>query len=323
MRKIRIGASDMEVFPLGIGAMAWGESKVWGYGADLGYAEVRELFAASIAGGVNFFDTAEVYGNGRSEQNVGRLLAETAAPVYVATKYAPLPWRWTKGTVSTALDRSLKRLGQESVDLYQLHFPFPFVPLKAQWHALADQVARGKVRYVGVSNYNADQMRRAYEVLDKRGVKLVSNQVEYSLVHRSPEVDGVLEACRELNVTLIAYSPLGRGLLSGKYKPGQKPTDVFRANGPFKEAHLRKVQPLLETLEQVGKAYGGKTPAQVALNWLLRQPNVLAIPGAKNLRHIQTSLDAVSWEMTAEEAAQIEAASSGYRQVEFYRPLGS
>jgi aryl-alcohol dehydrogenase-like predicted oxidoreductase len=166
---------------------------------------------------------------------------------------------------------------------------------------------------VGVSNYSAEQMRRTYELLAKRGVKLVSNQVEYSLVERSPETNGVLDACRELDVTLIAYSPLGRGVLSGKYKPGQSASDMRRNIGLFKDAQLAKLMPLLDTLRNIGEAHGGKTPAQVALNWLVRQPNVLVIPGAKNVRHVQTSLDAISWEMTGTEAEQIAQASSKFR----------
>ncbi len=313
MKQIKIGTSDMVVSPIGIGTMSWGESKLWGYGEDLGYEEVREVFAASVAGGVNFFDTAEIYGSGRSERNVGRLIKDAAQPVYVATKFAPLPWRLSAGSLSGALDKSLARLDLKTVDLYQIHFPIGVIPYEKQWHALADIVESGRARYVGVSNYSADQMRRTYELLAKRGVKLVSNQVEYSLVERSPETNGVLDACRELDVTLIAYSPLGRGVLSGKYKPGQSASDMRRNIGLFKDAQLAKLMPLLDTLRSIGAAHGGKTPAQVALNWLIRQPNVLVIPGAKNVRHVQTSLDAISWDMTESEAEQIAQASAKFR----------
>jgi aryl-alcohol dehydrogenase-like predicted oxidoreductase len=322
MQKIRIGASDMIVSAIGIGAMAWGESKMWGYGADLGYEEVRDVFAACVEGGVNFFDTAEVYGSGRSEQNVGRLLKETTQPVYIATKFAPLPWRFSARSLSRALDKSLSRMDLKSVDLYQIHFPMGLIPFEKQWNALADIVESGKARYVGVSNYSTDQMLRAYELLAKRGVKLVSNQVEYSLIHRSPEADGLLDACRELDITLIAYSPLGRGVLSGKYKPGATPPDMRRSYGHFRNERLEKTLPLIETLRKIGEDHGGKTPAQVALNWLVRQPNVLAIPGAKNVRHVQTSIDSISWEMSEDEAALINEVSSPFRQAIAYKPLG-
>jgi len=322
MQKIRIGASDMIVSPIGIGTMAWGESKMWGYGEDLGYEEVREVFAACVDGGVNFYDTAEIYGSGRSERNLGRLLKETAKPVYVATKFAPLPWRFTAGSLSRALEKSLSRLGLKSVDLYQIHFPLGLIPFEKQWNALADIVESGKARYVGVSNYSADQMRRTYEVLARRGVKLVSNQVEYSLIHRSPETDGVMDACRELDITLIAYSPLGRGVLSGKYKPGETPSDMRRSYGQFKNERLERVLPMIETLRKIGEDHGGKTPAQIALNWLVRQPNVLVIPGAKNIPHLQTSFDSISWEKSEEEAGPIDEASSSFRQAVPYRPMG-
>lgn len=309
MQKIRIGSSDMVVSPLGIGTMSWGESKLWGYGDSLGAEATREVFKACIAGGATFFDTAEIYGSGRSERNLGQLLKETQAPVYVATKFAPVPWRFTASSLPRALDKSLARLGLKSVDLYQIHFPIGVIPFEKQWNALADVALQGKTRYVGVSNYSANQMRRAYDVLAKRGVKLISNQVEYSLVHRDPETNGVLSACRELDVTLIAYSPLGRGVLSGKYKPGQGPSDMRRSYGQFKDDQLTKLMPLLDTLREIGDAHGNQTPAQVALNWLLRQPNVLAIPGTKNLRHVQTSLAALSWEMSEDEAARIDQAA--------------
>lgn len=310
MRKIRMGTSDMVVSPLGIGTMSWGESKLWGYGDHLGLEAVREVYAACLAGGITFFDTAEIYGSGRSERNLGQLLKENATPVYVATKFAPLPWRFSAKALTRSLDKSLARLGLKSVDLYQIHFPIGVIPFEKQWNALADAVESGKARYVGVSNYSADQMRRAYETLAKRGIKLVSNQVEYSLVDRSPERNGVLAVCRELDVTLIAYSPLGRGVLSGKYKPGQNPADMRRSYGQFKDDRLAKLMPLLDALREIGAAHGNQTPAQVALNWLLRQPNVLAIPGAKNVRHVQTSLDSLSWEMSDAEAARIDEASA-------------
>jgi aryl-alcohol dehydrogenase-like predicted oxidoreductase len=178
---------------------------------------------------------------------------------------------------------------------------------------LADAVEAGLTRYVGVSNFSAAQMREAHAVLAGRGVPLVSNQVEYSLVKRTPEVDGVLDACRELDVTLIAYSPLGRGVLSGKYHPGAGPSDMRRRMRIFREEQLAQLMPLIDAMREIGSAHGGRSPAQVALNWVARQDNVFAIPGAKNASQAQDNAAAASWTMSDDDAARLDDLSKAFR----------
>jgi aryl-alcohol dehydrogenase-like predicted oxidoreductase len=179
--------------------------------------------------------------------------------------------------------------------------------------ALADAVEAGLTRYIGVSNYNLEQMRRAHAALAKRGIPLVSNQVEYSLVQQSPRINGLLEACQEMDITLIAYSPLGRGALTGKYRPGRAPQDARRYYGQFKQDKLEQLAPLLDAMDEIGQAHGGKSVAQVALNWLARQPNVFPIPGAKNARQAQDNAAAIDWRMSDEEAQRLDERSAPFR----------
>jgi aryl-alcohol dehydrogenase-like predicted oxidoreductase len=191
------------------------------------------------------------------------------------------------------------------VDLYQVHWPSPPMPVERWAEALADAVEAGLTRAVGVSNYNAEQLRAAHAVLAKRGIPLASNQVHYSLLHRAPERDGVLAACRELGVTLIAYSPLAKGVLTGKYTP-EHPLPGLR--GRLYNRRLAELQPLLTRLREIGAAHGGKTPAQVALNWLICQGTV-PIPGAKNARQVESNLGALGWRLTPDEVATLTALS--------------
>jgi aryl-alcohol dehydrogenase-like predicted oxidoreductase len=297
---IAIGKSGLVVPALGVGTWQWGDRNLWGYGRDYTAADVAAAYAASRAAGLTFFDTAEIYGRGTSERLLGEQVAQDPGPVVVATKFAPLPGRWTARRLAGALAASLARLGLARVDLYQIHFPYTLIPIESLMNALADQVEAGKARAVGVSNYSAAQMRRAHAALTRRGIPLASNQVHYSLLHRHPERNGVLAACRELNVCLIAYSPLEQGILTGKYLNGQR--YPRRARG----GALRRSGPLVAYLRQVGQAHGGKSAGQVALNWLIRQ-GALPIPGAKTATQAESNAGALGWSLTDEEFERIAA----------------
>ncbi|ABG03468.1 aldo/keto reductase [Rubrobacter xylanophilus DSM 9941] len=307
-------ASELGIEPLGVGAWAWGTRRLWGYGSGYGRAEVEAALRESLAAGVRLVDTAEIYGNGESERIIGSILQEGGLPArpVLATKFAPYPYRLSPRSLLRALDGSLRRLGVESVDLYQIHWYSPVPAPGGLLDALAEAVKEGRVRRVGVSNYGAEAMRRAHERLASRGVPLASNQVEYSLLHRAPETDGTLEACRELNVTLIAYSPLAQGLLTGKYAPGSRPAGLVRRFGrDFGERNLRRVQPVVGILREIAEPRG-KTPAQVALNWLLAQ-STLPIPGAKDAGQARQNAGALGWTLTPEEKERLDLATLGWR----------
>ncbi|HEX6385509.1 MAG TPA: aldo/keto reductase [Anaerolineae bacterium] len=199
------------------------------YGGAHGFDEEKRALEASLAAGVTLFDTAAMYSNGASERRLGELAR--GKDVLIATKFPPSPFSRTED-MPQALDASLARLGRNSVDLYQHHFPSNRVSIPKLMELMADAVEAGKVKAVGVSNYSAEQMRVAHAALARRGIPLASNQVQYSLLHRQPEVNGVLDACRELGVTLIAYQPLASGALTGKYLTGAKPTG-FRRFTPY------------------------------------------------------------------------------------------
>jgi aryl-alcohol dehydrogenase-like predicted oxidoreductase len=176
---------------------------------------------------------------------------------------------------------------------------------------MADAVQAGKIQAVGVSNYSAEQMRTAYEVLARRGIPLASNQVQYSLLHRQPETNGVLETCRELGITLIAYQPLASGALTGKYLDGSRPIGIRRFREPFRGAKFHALRPVVTLLRFIGDHYG-KTPGQVALRWLLEQDNVVPIPGAKNADQAMHNAGALSFTLTSEEIAYLDEATEAW-----------
>lgn len=310
--RMTLGRTGIATVPLGVGTWAWGERRFWGYGGDYGPDDLAAAFATSMAAGVTLFERAELYGRGESERLLGGLVRASATPVVVATKFLPLPWRVRARSVRRAIDTSLCRLGLERIDLYQIHAPFSPIPNGRLMDALADAVADGVVRAVGVSNYSAGQMRRAHEALGRRGVPLAANQVQYSLLARDPERNGVLAACRDLGVTLIAHSPLAQGLLTGKYRPGgARPSDLRRRLPAFGEARLRALAGLVDLLRGIGQDHGGKTPAQVALNWLIAQGGVLPIPGAKTGEQAAGNAGALGWALRPDEVEALRVVPGG------------
>jgi len=301
--------SPLDAFEIGAGTSAWGGTRAWRYGRVYRDADLRAAFDAAIASGVRLFDTAEIYGFGRSESLLGRFVAESGQAVSVATKFFPYPWRLATSQLLAALRASLARLGVARVALYQIHWPIgPRSP--AFWmEPLAAAVAEGLVQDVGVSNYSASQMRTAFERLAARGVRLASNQVEYSLLRRGVESNGVLDACRELNVTLLAYRPLAAGVLSGKYTPDSPPPGVRRLR--FRGPLLSDLGPLVRLLQDIGRANGNRTGNQVALNWLICQ-GALPIPGATSAAQASENAGAAGWRLRPADVSALREASSRF-----------
>jgi aryl-alcohol dehydrogenase-like predicted oxidoreductase len=237
------------------------------------------VFSAAIDAGANLFDTAEVY---RSERPLGECMRRDPRPALVVTKFAPYPTRLSARSFHRALDRSLSRLGIDTVDLYLVHFPFSLLGIPTLMDRFAEVAQAGKVRAVGVSNFSAPQMYAAARRLERHGIGLAANEVQFSLFHRNPERNGVLEACRKLDVALIAYRPLAGGL--------------NRKDGSA----------LGGTLASIARARQ-KTVAQVALNWLLsRDPRIIPIPGATRAEHLRENVGAVGWTLSDDELATLE-----------------
>jgi aryl-alcohol dehydrogenase-like predicted oxidoreductase len=305
MATTTLGTTGIDVTPMGFGTWAWGDSLFWGYGKDYGETELRQAFQAAIDLNITFIDTAEIYGLGKSEELLGKFIKETQATTQIATKYMPLPWRFRSEDVADAVTASLKRLKMPSVDLYQVHFPAPsFLSQEGLMNALADEVEQGRIKAVGVSNYNAEQLREAHKLLARRGVPLAVNQMRYSLITREIEMNGVLATARELDVTILAYSPLAQGLLTGKYTASNPPTGARSMDKRFQADGLRKLQPMLDKLNELGDKYA-KTPAQVALNWLMCQPGVIPIPGVKNKTQVDQNAGALGWELSADDVMDL------------------
>jgi aryl-alcohol dehydrogenase-like predicted oxidoreductase len=224
-----VGRSGLVVPALGVGIWSWGEKGWWNYGQSHTHDDVIQAYRTCLDAGFTFFDTAEVYGNGESERLLGECCRLDGRPITIASKFAPPLTRFSRAgrtrssarSLLEALDHSLERLGVECIDLYQIHTASPVLKVDDLMDVLAEVVQAGKVHAVGVSNYSASQMRQAHARLARYGIPLASNQVRYSLLHRYPETNGVLDACRELDVALIAYSPLEQGILTGKYRTGE------------------------------------------------------------------------------------------------------
>jgi aryl-alcohol dehydrogenase-like predicted oxidoreductase len=304
---------------MGLGAMIWGDAKglarlhpaKTAYGGSESFEEEKRAFEISLEAGVNLFDTAAMYSGGASELRVGELAR--GKDVLIASKF-PGSFSFKAEDLPKELEASLARLGRDHIDLYQHHFPNPRIAIPALMEKLADAVEDGKVKAVGVSNYSAEQMREAHAALAKRGIPLASNQVEYSLLNRKPEVDGVLDACRELGITLIAYSPLAGGRLTGKYSSQNRATGLFRRILPqFSRKALEALQPVTKLLREIGDRHS-RTPSQVAIRWLIENPSVLPIPGAKNSKQAADNAATLTFALMPEEVEALSRATMAWRK---------
>ena len=303
MDRSTIPSAGIDWPAMGVGVWSWGDRLTWGYGNEYGKEDVHAAFEASLAAGLSFFDTAEIYGFGRSESLLGEFLREHRNGVFVASKFFPFPWRLRPGNLIRALRSSLLRLGLPRVDLYQIHWPFPPVPTRVWAEALADAVGLGLTRAVGVSNYGPALTRQTCQFLADRGIPLASNQIEFSLLDRTPESTGLLDTCRELGVKVIAYSPLAMGLLTGKYSSAHRPPPTRLRS--FRRVDLDRLPALVAALREVGQAYGSKTAGQVALNWVIAK-GAVPITGAKNAVQATENAGAVGWSLSSEESRHLE-----------------
>ncbi|HEY1828058.1 MAG TPA: aldo/keto reductase [Acidimicrobiales bacterium] len=306
---VSLGDSGVSIPPLGVGTWAWGDKGTWGMGGyDASYSEdtIYEAWRASIEAGVVLFDTAEVYGRGESERIIGRLLARDPAlreRVVIASKFMPTPWKLAvTSALTAAAEASRERLGVERIDLYQIHGPISLRSHAALADALAEAHQRGLVGAVGVSNYSVKETRSMDAALRARGLRLASNQIEYSLLRTMPESVGLLACCRELGVVPLAYSPIGQGRLTGKYSAANPPPK----SRTFSNHPMVRVDAVVAELRRTGSAHGDKTPSQVALAWIIAK-GAVPIPGAKNRAQAEENAGALGWSLSDEDVAALDA----------------
>ncbi|KAG0345237.1 hypothetical protein BG004_003855 [Podila humilis] len=255
--------------------------------------------------GINFFDTAEIYGKGESERNIGKLLkrnkaAGKSAPV-IATKFIPFPWRWSyPASLLNSLKASMERLGVDVVDLYQIHGAIHLRSIEVIADALAEAYKLGLVKAVGISNYSIEQTEQMHAALAKHGIQLASNQVEYSLLRRHPETSGLIAKCHELGVAVLAYSPLGMGRLTGKYSAANPPP----SNRQFSNYPMQELVPLLTTMEKIAKVHDVPMSA-VALNYTICK-GTIPLGGARNPDQARQNAKALGWRLSDEEIAELD-----------------
>jgi aryl-alcohol dehydrogenase-like predicted oxidoreductase len=299
-----VEADGVRLFPVGLGTWQFGSGE-WGYGTTYATQVAPRIVERSLELGVNLIDTAEIYAFGRSERIVGAAISKRREEAFLATKLFPvLP---VEPIVIRRARGSLQRLGTGYVDLYQLHWRNPVVPARQVADALATLLDSGLARHVGVSNYSLSRWQELERLL---GHPVLSNQVRYNLVDRSAERE-LLPWAQANGRVIIAYSPLAQGLLSGRYAPGQRPTGLRARTGAFRPENLKRSAPLLDALREVASAHHA-TPTQVALAWLVRRPNVVAIPGASSVEQAELNAASADIELSAAEDDLLRAASDAY-----------
>lgn len=278
---------------VGLGCWQFGE-KQWGYGTEYSQADSLAVMQRALELGVTVFDTAELYGSGRSEMLVGSALSSWEGERFLATKFLPI--MPLPKVMLSHCERSLDRLQVPLVDLYQIHWPNPVVPLARQMAGMRQILAKGWSRYAGVSNFSLKRWIAAEAHL---GQPVISNQVRYNLLQRRPE-SGLLEYAKQHSRLILAYSPLAQGALSGRYRAGQAPRDLRRANSLFTDTALLAAEPLLDTLREVADAHHCSS-SQVALAYLISQPQVIVIPGAKSIAQLESNVAAADLQLEGDE----------------------
>jgi len=316
-----LGKSDLRITPIGLGCWQFSKrnnlaGKFWPVLED---DMIQNTVRLSLEGGINWFDTAEIYGKGASEKALAQSLQKLGkkpGEVIIATKWWPM-FRTASNIVKTIDDR-LKALEPFPIDLYQVHQPFGFSSEQEEMKAMAELVKAKKIRYVGVSNFPAQKMRNAWKALQKEGINLVSNQVRYSLLDRKIETNGIMDTAKELGISIIAYSPLAQGLVTGKFhdNPDLLKNIGFRKySASFKPQGLIKSKPVVDLVKDLAQKYQ-VTTSQVALNWLIHYhgETVVAIPGATKESHAQENTGAMTFRLSLEDMKLLDDLSRGYKE---------
>ena len=312
-----IGETGIKLSSLGLGC--WQFSKNTGFAGKfwpkLSNENTLEIIQNSLNKGVNWFDTAELYGWGKSEESLSLALKKINLDPesnFIATKWWPL-FR-TAQSIKKTIDQRLKFLNGYPITLHQVHMPLGFSSIEKEMNVMADLVEEGRIKHIGVSNFNKKQMIRAYNALQKRGLHLASNQMEYSILNRTIESNGVLQTAKDLNISIIAYSPLAQGIATGKF---HKNPDLIKKLHRWRRLKLSKRKlslsnslPVINDLEVIAEKHNA-TPAQVSLAWLVNfNKNVFAIPGARTINQSQENVNALKIKLDSTDIDKLNQVSS-------------
>ncbi|MHC4112242.1 MAG: aldo/keto reductase [Planctomycetota bacterium] len=310
MQRRQLGYTDLELTTVGLGTWAMGGPWLYGWGPQDDDEAIGAVLTA-LEKGINWIDTAPVYGLGHSEELVGKALKQTSQKPIIATKCGLL---WSEqnhripcleaGSIREECHTSLKKLGVDVIDLYQMHWPQPDEDIEKGWEEMAKLAEEGKVRYIGVSNYSVEQIRRIQKI-----APVASLQPPYSMLHREVE-DELLSCCAENNIGVVAYSPMQRGLLTGKFNPERLEAlaldDHRRKNPDFLEPQFTATLQFVDELRPIAER-NGRTLAQLAISWVLRRPEVTAaIVGARRPEQIVETAPASDWSLSREDIDEIE-----------------
>ena len=315
-----LGRTNMMVTPIGLGCWQFSKQnnlagKFW---PTLEDELINKVVKLSLEGGLNWFDTAEIYGKGASEKALSKALQAAGTKpgeVLIATKWWPI-FRFASNITQT-IDERIEALSPYPIDLYQIHQPWGFSNEKSEVAAMAELFKMKKIKYIGVSNFSAQKMKNSWEVLDKKGIPLASNQVPYSLLNRKIETNGTMAMAKQLGISIIAYSPLAQGMVTGKFHDNPellKNIGLRKHTSLFKPAGIEKTRPVINLVKELAAKYN-VTTSQVALNWLVNYNGntVVAIPGATKESHVKENTGALSFRLSDEDMQKLDKESAIFK----------
>ena len=315
-----LGRTSMIVTPIGLGCWQFSKQKNMAgkFWPTLEDDLIGKVISLSLEGGINWFDTAEIYGNGESERALSKALqaaGKKPGEVFIATKWWPM-FRFASNIAKT-IDQRINALSPYPIDLYQVHQPWGFSNARSEMAALAELLERKLIKNIGVSNFSAKQMENAWETLDRKGIPLASNQVQYNLLNRKIESNGVMETAKKLGISIIAYSPLAQGLVTGKFHDNPellKNIGFRKYNSQFKPDGLEKSRPIVMFIKELALKYK-VTSSQIALNWLINYHGnaVFAIPGATKEIHVKENTGAMSFRLSDEDMVRLDKESAIFK----------
>ena len=312
MRFTNLGTSETKISQIGLGTWQFG-SKGWGYGKDFGKQDAINIVHRALELGVNLIDTAEVYGGGKSEIILGQALEGYDREDFVlVSKFLPTAIR--PSAVNRALAKSLKRLQTDYLDVYLIHWPNPLLPLGATLKHMEKMADEGLIRHIGISNFGLKRFQKAQSKMQKHPIDV--DQLNYSMA-KSKVKDLFLPYAEENNITIMAYSPLGQGFLTGKYNAKNAPKGTRRMNRLYTKSNFKRAAPMLEELTPVAQLQD-VSMAQVALSWLIKDKSVVAIPGAKNITQLEANVQASELNLTNSEIDQLSKQASNFKPKMFF-----